>query len=185
MKRHFVFILILALSMSINADDNKMSQKEAREIFNKTYDLVFGKNGSSLSYDVDIIGIYKTKGDIIYKGDKIKYTEERYLAWEDGKTAYMVDTKKKTVNIYDFNDDSKDEYLAKFKYDINNFDFSCIKSGANYELTAKVKKGKYFGIRQVTALIRQKDLTPLSLTIKAAFFNCKVKVSKFHAGGIR
>ena len=38
--------------------------RQARRIFNNTYQQVFGEQGATLHYDVNIIGIYKTNGTI-------------------------------------------------------------------------------------------------------------------------
>ncbi len=153
-------------------------------MFKKVYDLVFGAQGSSLSYSVNIIGIYKTQGNIVYKGQKVHYMESRYAAWEDGVTAYMVDKKKKQVDVYNFNDDKKDEMLAKFKYDPNNFIFSLRTEGNFHYLTAKLKNSSYFGIRQVEAKLHKGNLHPVSLTIKLAMIKTTVQISNFKAGNI-
>lgn len=183
--RLFLFaFLLLAVALPSYAKTDAQNAREAKVLFDKVYNLVFGPSGSSLQYDVNIIGIYKTQGTIIYKGEKLQYQEKRYCAWEDGTTAYMVDKQKKLVKVYRFDDDEKDEYLSKFKYDINNFDFSYRLVGDNYEITAKVRGAKFFGIRSVTALVNRKTLHPLSLKIKLAMFSTTVKISNFKAGGI-
>lgn len=69
--------------------------EEAKELFDKVFTMVFGPEGSSLSYSVNIVGLYKTQGDVVYKDKKISYEEKRFAAWEDGKVAYMVDKEKK------------------------------------------------------------------------------------------
>ena len=56
--------------------------------------------------------------------------------------------------------------------------------GQNYELTAKVKNSKFFGIRYVTALVKKSNLHPVSLTIKLAFITTTVQISNFNSGGI-
>jgi len=187
MKKH-LYILICLLSFlpfsTLSAKDKKESSKEAKELFTKVYNLVFGDKGSSLTYSVNIIGLYKTSGDIIYKGKKLQYTESRYLAWEDGVTAYMVDKKKEIVNIHDYDDDSKDEYLSKFKYDVNNFIISYDTEGDYYLITAKVKDASYFGIREAVAKVYKKNLYPVALTIKLAFFKTTVKITNFKSGKI-
>lgn len=185
MKRVIIiFLTALFPIISISAKDSKTNEKEARELFNKIYDLVFGEQGSSLSYSVNIIGLYKTSGTIMYKGNKVHYKESRYSAWEDGITAYMVDAKKKTVDIYDHNDDKKDEYLSKFKYDVNNFIFNYKTEGNHYIITAKIKDSSFFGIREVKAKIIKSNLHPVSMTIKLAIFSTTVKISNFKSGNI-
>ena len=38
--------------------------RQARRLFNETYQMVYGPQGSQLHYAVNIIGIYKTEGTI-------------------------------------------------------------------------------------------------------------------------
>ena len=179
-----LFFLLFCLSVEAKDATPKSGNPTATELFNKVYNLVFGPQGSALSYKVNIIGLYKTEGNIVYKGKKLHYAEERYMAWEDGITAYMVDKKKKMVNIYRFDDDNKDKYLSKFKYDVNNFDYSYVTEGNYYLVTAKVKNPSLFGIRSVTARVRKDNLYPVSLTIKLALLRTTVQISNFRSGKI-
>ena len=184
MKIIYLIMMMFLLPMTSRAERKDVSQKEAQELFYKVFDMVFGPEGSSFSYAVNIVGLYKTEGDAVYKDKKITYNEKRFAAWEDGKVAYMVDRKEKKVDIHDFDDDKKDKYLSMFKYDVNNFVFSYKDKGEYYELTAKVRNSKFFGIRYVTALIRKSNLHPVSLSIKLAFITTTVQVTNFHSGGI-
>ena len=179
-----ILISFLCLSVQARANASATSDPKARELFNKVYNMVFGPQGSALSYKVNIIGIYKTEGNIVYKGKKLHYAEARYMAWEDGITAYMVDKKKKLVNIYRFDDDNKDKYLSKFKYDVKNFDYSYEDDGDYYLITAKVKNAGFFGIKSVTARVYKTNLYPVSLTIKLSFFRTTVQVFNFRSGKI-
>lgn len=184
-NRLLIVILLLACVAipqrisAVNVQDAK-----AKELFNKVYELVFGPQGSALSYKVNIIGLYKTEGTIVYKGQKVHYSEKRYSAWEDGITAYMVDKKKQEVNIYRHNDDDKDKYLSKFKYDVNNFDFSYTTQGDYYLITAKVRNSSFFGIKWVMAKVRKSNLYPVSMTIKLAIIKTTVEITSFRSGGI-
>ena len=179
-----ILISFLCLSVQARANASATSDPKAQELFNKVYNMVFGPQGSALSYKVNIIGIYKTEGNIVYKGKKLHYAEARYMAWEDGITAYMVDKKKKLVNIYRFDDDNKDKYLSKFKYDVKNFDYSYEDDGDYYLIMAKVKNAGFFGIKSVTARVYKTNLYPVSLTIKLSFFRTTVQVFGFRSGKI-
>lgn len=161
-----------------------VNEPTAKELFNKVYNLVFGSQGSTLSYNVNIIGLYKTQGTIVYKGKKIHYREKRFMAWEDGITAYMVDKDKQEVNIYNYDDDKKDKYLSKFKYDVNNFDFSYTTEGDYYLITAKLKHPTFLGVKSVTARVYKSNLYPVSMTIKLAFFKTTVQINNFRSGRI-
>lgn len=186
MRIRFILIIMLLFSLSGRtlAEKNVSSQTDARELFDKVFNKVFGPEGSSFSYAVNIVGLYKTAGDAVYKDKKITYNESRFAAWEDGKVAYMVDRKEKKVDVHDFEDDKKDKYLSMFKYDVNNFAYSYKDKGEFYELTAKVRNAKFFGIRYVTALIRKTNLHPVSLSIKLAFITTTVQITNFRSGGI-
>ena len=181
-----IYIIMFAFSVTLTgmSDTKTTSQVKARELFDKVFNMVFGPEGSSLSYSVNIIGLYKTQGHVVYKDKKICYEEKRFCAYEDGKVAYMVDKEKKKVDIHDYDDESKDKYLSMFKYDVDNFAYSYKDKGEHYELTAKVKNSKFFGIRSVTALIRKSNLHPVSLSIKLAFITTTVQISDFHSGNI-
>lgn len=178
------FVIVCLACASAQAKTTETSNPNAKELFNKIYNKVFGPQGSSLSYKVNIIGLYKTEGTIAYKEKKVHYAESRYMAWEDGVTANMVDKKKKEVNIYDYDDDEKDEYLSKFKYDVNNYDFSYTTEGDYYLVTAKVRDASFFGIRWIRAKVHKHNLHPVSLTIKLAFIRTTVQISNFKSGGI-
>lgn len=180
--RTILSIIFAITTLSITAKGN--NDEKAKELFTKVYDTVFGPKGSSLTYSVNIIGIYKTEGTITYKDKKVKYIEKRYCSWNDGVTAYMVDKKKKQVDIFSANDDDKDEMLAKFKYDVNNYDFSYTTNGDNYHLTAKAKNSGLTGIREVTAVVNKSNYFPKSLKIKVAFISTTVKISNFSTGSI-
>ena len=97
MGRKIVLLMILALQTVASVAQESANEKQARRIFNQAYSQVFGEQGASLHYDVNIVGIYKTKGDITFKGKKQKFVDEKVNTWNDGVTAYMAFRKKKEV----------------------------------------------------------------------------------------
>jgi len=182
MKIRCLILLLLAICPVVQAGQS--SDSKARELFDKVYEKVWGPQGSSLRYSVNLIGIYKTEGTIVYKKEKLHYIEKRYMAWEDGVTAYMVDSKKREVGIYRFDDDKKDNYLAKFKFDANDFYFSYREDAEYYYITAKLRKSSLFGVKWVEAKVIKTSFVPVSLVIKLAFIHTTVQISDFKSGGI-
>lgn len=181
-KRFVLFSLFLCFTLALPA--KKLTNEQwAKEVFDHTYQMVFGSQGSTLHYAVNLIGIYKTEGTIWYKGNKSKFVESRYMAWNDGTNYYRHDRKHGTVEIYSANSDQKDKYASKFKFDPDNFCYSLAESGDNYVITLKAKKSLK-GIREVKALINKQTRAPKSLRIKLAFFWTTVKISNFKSGGI-
>ena len=160
------------------------NEQQARRIFNLAYNQVFGPQGATLTYDVNIIGIYKTHGTITYKGKKQKFVDEKVNTWNDGTTAYMAYRKKKTVEIHAANSDKKDKYSGKFKFQPDDFTYHIEKQQNGLLLTLKQKKKAKGNIKEVKALVDAKSFAPMRLRIKVAFVWTTVKSSDFHSGGI-
>ena len=110
MLRKYLFLLFaITVALSATADDTS-NAVQARKLFDHTYNMVFGEQGSTLHYSVNLIGIMKVSGTIWYKGKKSRFAESRYLSWCDGVKDFWVDEKKKTVTLYDANSEKKDKY---------------------------------------------------------------------------
>lgn len=180
-----LLVIFLCLAFFSRAEAQSMNNaQQAQNIFNRTFQKVFGPQGSALHYEVNIIGLYKTAGDICYKGKKMKYIEARHASWNDGVTAYMVDRKKLRVDIYKADSDKKDKYLNKFKYNKDDFEYSWSKVSEGYLLSIKVKHPGLTGIREVKGLIDSTTYNPISVRIKVAFFWTIVKITNFRSGNI-
>ena len=171
MGRKIVLSVILVLQTLVLVAQETANERQARRIFNQAYQQVFGDKGASLHYDVNIVGIYKTKGDIIFKGKKQKFVDERVNTWNDGVTAYMAFRKKKEVHIHAANSDKKDKYSGKFKFTLDL-------------LTLKQKKHAKGTVKIVKAWVTKKGYEPVRLRIKVAFVWTTVTITNFRAGGI-
>ena len=69
-------LLLIFLPIGTKAANNAA---EARNLFNKAWKMYTSPNGVSVSYSVNIIGLYKTAGTIWIKGNKQHYQEKRYM----------------------------------------------------------------------------------------------------------
>ena len=184
-KRLFLLTIIALLQCAAaQAQDETPNARQARRIFNQVYDKVFGQQGSTLTYDVNIIGIYKTHGTIWMKGKKQKCGDEKVNTWNDGTTAYMCYRKRKTVEIHHANSDKKDKYSGRFKFSLDDFNYSIAKDPEGLLITLKQKKKAKGTIKEVRALISEPELEPVRLRIKVAFFWTTVNISNFKSGGI-
>lgn len=177
----FFFLSFLAVT---NAQEETPNARQARRIFNTAYERVFGPQGASLHYKVNIIGIYKTEGTISFKEKKQRFTDERVDTWNDGVTAYMAYRKKRTVEIHKANSDKKDKYSGRFKFSLDDFDYSVAKDPEGLMLTLKQKKKAKGTIKEVKALVEQGSYAPKRLRIKVAFIWTTVQISDFKSGGI-
>ena len=182
-KRVLTLIIICTHALLLMAQETP-NEQQARRIFNIAYNQVFGEQGASLTYDVNIIGIYRTQGTIWYKGNKQKFVDERVNTWNDGKTAYMAYRKKKTVEVHAANSDKKDKYSSKFKFQPDDFTYHISKEKDALLLTLKQKKKAKGSIKEVKAWVDQKTYAPKRLRIKVAFVWTTVNISNFRSGGI-
>ena len=89
-KKIVLFLMMMLSALAIGAQEETPNAKQARRIMNTAYDRVFGPHGSTLTYHVNIIGLYKTPGPIWFKEKKQRFTDERVDTWNDGKTAYNL-----------------------------------------------------------------------------------------------
>jgi len=178
-------MLLISALCTVQADETPNS-RQARRIFNQAYQQVFGEQGATLHYDVNIIGIYKTNGTIWYKGKKSKFVDAKMNSWNDGTTVYTIKKKnkrKKEVEIHNAKNNKSDKYSRKFKFEPENFDYSIAEDPEGLMLTLKAKDGVK-GIKEVRALVERKTYNPIRLRIKISFIWTTIKISDFHSGGI-
>ena len=175
-------LMLLTVLCSVHAEETPNS-RQARRIFNQAYQQVFGEQGATLHYDVNITGLYKTSGTIWYKGKKSKFEDARMKSWNDGQVVYTIKRKKKEVEIHDAKNNKSDKYSSKFKFEPENFDYSVSEDPKGLMLTLKAKKGKK-GIKEVRALVERKTYNPISVRVKISFIWTTIKISDFKSGDI-
>lgn len=184
MKKTLLIFLAFLLTVVAGAQDESPNARQARRIFYKAYNQVFGPQGSKLTYDVNIVRLYKTRGTICFKGNKRRFTDERVDTWNDGEIAYMVYRKKKTVEIHHANSDKKDKWSGKFKFSLDDFSYHIADDSHGLLLTLKQNKHAKGSVKEVRALIDRNTFAPISLKIKVAFFWTTIKISNFSSGNI-
>ena len=181
-KLLLAIVLLLSALTSVQAEDNP-NARQARRIFNQAYQQVFGEQGATLRYDVNIVGIYKTYGTIWYKGKKSKFVDAKMNSWNDGETVYTIKKKKNEVEIHSAKNNKSDKYSSKFKFEPENFDYSIANHEQGLMLMLKAKKGAK-GIKEIHALVKRQSYEPISLRIKIAFIWTTINISNFKSGGI-
>ena len=175
-------LMLLTVLCSVHAEETPNS-RQARRIFNQAYQQVFGEQGATLHYDVNITGLYKTSGTIWYKGKKSKFEDAKMKSWNDGQVVYTIKRKKKEVEIHDAKNNKSDKYSSKFKFEPENFDYSVSEDPKGLMLTLKAKKGTK-GIKEVRALVERKTYNPISVRVKISFIWTTIKISDFKSGDI-
>lgn len=179
-------LLMIVPMLSVDARVSATDDEAARKVFEETYNKVFGPEGCTLTYDVNLIGLYKTSGTIWYKDKarKSKFVDARGTSWNDGQTVYMVNDKKKVIDIYDPNSKEMTKYTSKFKFSYDDFDYSMKENNGKLLLTLKQKKGAKGTVKEAQIVLDAKTHAPLMARIKVMLFWANIKISNFKAGGI-
>ena len=175
-------VLLLSALTSVQAEDNP-NARQARRIFNQAYQQVFGEQGATLRYDVNIIGIYKTYGTIWYKGKKSKFVDAKMNSWNDGETVYTIKKKKKEVEIHSAKNNKSDKYSSKFKFEPDNYTYSIDNDPEGYIITVKAKKG-VDGVKEARVTLDRQTRDPKFVRIKVAFLWAKIYITNFKSGNI-
>ena len=183
MKPNTILLTFAFLFFSITVLAQTPNEQQARRFFDQTYNMVYGSKGCSLHYDVNLVGLFKTAGDIWYKGNKSKFIDEKFNVWNDGKTYYRVERKKKTVTMYDADSEKKDKYANNFKFTPDDYTYHIEDDPKGYLITLKLKPGRK-GMKLVKILLDKKTRAPINLRIKVAFFWAHVNITKFKSGDI-
>ena len=83
MRKGLILGLALIWSvLSVQAQENA-NTRQARKMFDEVYEKVFGQQGASLHYKVNVANLFKTEGTIWYKGKKSKYQSKSSKSWND------------------------------------------------------------------------------------------------------
>lgn len=157
--------------------------EEARQLFEEKYQMVFGDEGCTLHYAVNIIGLYKTEGTIWFKQDKSKFVDDKYTAWNDGITYTRVERSKRKVDVFSINDESRDKYSSKFSFEPDNYNYSATEENEQYVISLKAKKGVK-GIKEAKCFINKGTGYPESLRIKLFIITATVKITNFQYGNL-
>ena len=97
MKTRLILGLVLVLSvLGMHAQENA-NTRQARKMFDEVYEKVFGKQGASLHYKVNVANLYKTDGTIWYQGKKSKYMSKSSKSWNDGVWRFIIVTTPRKV----------------------------------------------------------------------------------------
>ena len=183
MRKGLILGLALIWSvLSVQAQENA-NTRQARKMFDEEYEKVFGQQGASLHYKMNVANLFKTEGTIWYKGKKSKYQSKSSKSWNDGVTAYVVKDDKQRVEIYKGDDPKQSRFGDDFKFEPDNYTYHIASDPKGYLLTLNVKKGMK-GMKEIKALLDKKTRDPLQLRIKVAFIWANVDISNFKSGGI-
>ncbi len=182
-KIFWIGLWAMLLSLAVQAQETP-NAKQARRIFDEVYQKVFGNQGASLHYKVDVASIYKTEGTIWYKGKKSKYLSASSKSWNNGVVAYVVKDKKKTVEMFDANSSKQSRFGDDFKFEPENYTYQIENVDEGILITLRGKKGVK-AMKEIRALLDKTTRDPVSVRIKVAFIWANVLISDLKSGNLK
>lgn len=184
MKTKLMVVMLLMLSALGMGAQETPNARQARQMFDEVYEKVFGQQGATLHYKVNVASLYKTEGTIWYKGKKSKYVSKNGKAWNDGESVYIIKGDKKEVEVLRADDPKQSRFGDDFKFEPENYTYHIATDPKGYLLTLRGKKGVK-AMKEIRALLDKSTRAPLQLRIKVAFIWANVDISNFKSGGIQ
>ena len=157
--------------------------KKAKELFESTYQKVYGTDGSRLTYSVNIIGVFKTMGTIYYKNGKERYDEKKLVVWNNGKQYVRLNKPKKRLEIFDSNDPERNSHSSAMTLNPNNYDYELEIEDGEYKIDMDAKKN-VDGIKHLMLALDMKTQVPKYLKVRWRIFTIKVQLSNIKFGDI-
>ncbi|WP_033150778.1 hypothetical protein [Prevotella sp. RM4] len=183
MKRLLYILLVLCLSLNTKAQDNA-NARQAKRVFNTAWNHIYGKEGVTFHYKIDILHVYKEEGTSWNKGDKAKSEYKDSKMWNDGNLKYILREKKGIVEIHDPKVNKKNEKLQMFKFEPDSYNYSIAKDPDGLLVTLQAKPGAKVKMKKIIALLNPGNYYPKKLRIKVSIFWATITFSNFKAGNI-
>ena len=184
---HYALCIMLTLFFQSASAQETANSRQAKRVFNTAWNNIFGPEGVTFHYKIDILHLYKEEGTSWNKGDKAKSVYKGSKMWNNGEVKYILREKKKIVEIHDPKVNKKDEKLQMFKFDADSYDYAISKDPDGTDalfVTLKAKRGAKVKMKKIQALLTPGNYYPIRLRIKVSIFWATISFSNFQAGGI-
>ena len=184
MMRIVVLLFTIHCSLFTATAQETANARQAKRVFNTAWNNIFGPEGVTFHYKIDILHLYKEEGTSWNKGDKAKSVYKGSKMWNNGNVKYILREKKKIVEIHDPKVNKKDEKLQMFKFEPDSYDYAIAKDGDDLLVTLSAKPGVKVKMKKVQAWLTQGNYYPKKLRIKVSIFWATIAFSNFKAGGL-
>ena len=187
-KEHKGFALFVLMFLCLNilpasAQDTPNS-RQAKRVFNTAWNHIFGPDGVTFHYKIDILHLYKEEGTSGNKGDMARSEYKGSKMWNDGTVKHIVREKKGYVEIHDPKVNKADEKLQMFKFEPDSYEYYIAKDPEGLKVTLLAKPGVKVKMKKIIALLEPNTYYPKRLRIKVSIFWCTITFSNFQAGNI-
>lgn len=179
----FVLMFLCLNILPVSAQDTPNS-RQAKRVFNTAWNHIFGPDGVTFHYKIDILHLYKEEGTSWNKGDMARSEYKGSKMWNDGTVKHIVREKKGYVEIHDPKVNKADEKLQMFKFEPDSYEYYIAKDPEGLKVTLLAKPGVKVKMKKIIALLEPNTYYPKRLRIKVSIFWCTITFSNFQAGNI-
>lgn len=184
-KGYFLYVLMfLCLNILPASAQDTPNSRQAKRVFNTAWNHIFGPDGVTFHYKIDILHLYKEEGTSWNKGDMARSEYKGSKMWNDGTTKYIVREKKGYVEIHDPKVNKADEKLQMFKFEPDSYEYYIANDPEGLKVTLLAKPGVKVKMKKIIALLEPGTYYPKRLRIKVSIFWCTITFSNFQAGNI-
>ena len=186
MRVALILFTTLFTPYTAHADDTP-NARQAKRVFQTAWNNIFGPEGVTFHYKINILGLYKEEGTSWNKGDMARSVYKGSKMWNDGNVKYIVREKKRIVEIHDPKVNKKDEKLQMFKFDADSYDYAIAKDPNGTDallVTLQAKRNTKVKMKKIQVLLTPGNYYPIRLRIKVSIFWANIYFSDFQAGGI-
>ena len=187
-KEHKGFALFVLMFLCLNilpaSAQNTPNSRQAKRVFNTAWNHIFGPDGVTFHYKIDILHLYKEEGTSWNKGDMARSEYKGSKMWNDGTVKHIVREKKGYVEIHDPKVNKADEKLQMFKFEPDSYEYYIAKDPEGLKVTLLAKPGVKVKMKKIIALLEPNTYYPKRLRIKVSIFWCTITFSNFQAGNI-
>jgi hypothetical protein len=176
--------MFLCLNILPASAQDTPNSRQAKRVFNTAWNHIFGPDGVTFHYKIDILHLYKEEGTSWNKGDMARSEYKGSKMWNDGTTKYIVREKKGYVEIHDPKVNKADEKLQMFKFEPDSYEYYIANDPEGLKVTLLAKPGVKVKMKKIIALLEPGTYYPKRLRIKVSIFWCTITFSNFQAGNI-
>lgn len=182
--KYLLVCVLMLIGIGTAGAEETPNAKQARHIFDKAYNMIYGHEGASFHYRISILKIHSEEGTGWYKGNKSKCITENSIIWDNGDIKYILKKGKNIVEIHDPKVNKKDKLLQKFKLYPEDFNYSIAREKNDLIITLKAKSNAKGSMKHIQIYLEPGSYKPKRLRIKVLFFWANIYFSDFKAGGI-
>jgi hypothetical protein len=181
--RQALLTIVIFVCLTVSAQDTP-NARQARRVFTTAWNHIYGPEGVTFSYKINILGLYKEEGTSWNKDGKSRSEHKNTIVIDNGTLKHIVRPNKKIIELHDPKVNKADEKLQMFKFDPDSYYYSIAKDPEGLLVTLEAKPEANVKMKKVIALLTPGTYYPKRLRIKVSIFWANITFTNFQTGNI-